>query len=233
MTGKFAITKNVRAFHAGLEVARHGVRGRVGMMLVKGSPGTGKTEVAQQLVLEKECPYIRCRFIDSPRSLLERVVRELGEEPRFRKNHLFEQARNQLVTKPRVIIFDEIDYIVNERFIDVIRDLNDETNNLIVLVGEEHIDKKLQSYRRFFDRIKIVVPFDRFDRADIVELSKQSCSAPLASCAIDHIHQFSDGTFRLIAEMFELAERLATHNKGVKEITGEMLAQSCKKRGRR
>lgn len=233
MTEKFAITKNVRNFHSGLEIARHGVRGRVGMMLVKGSPGTGKTEVAQRLVLEKEFPYIRCRFIDSPRSLLDRVVRELGEEPRFLKNHLFEQARNQLVTKPRTIIFDEIDYIVNERFIDVIRDLNDETNNLIVLIGEEHIDKKLQAYRRFFDRIKVVVPFERFDKADITELAKQACSAPLSACAIDHIHQFSDGTFRLIAEMFELAERLAGHNKSLKEITGEMLLQSSKKRGRK
>lgn len=233
MTGKFAITKNVRAFHAGLEVARHGVRGRVGMMLVKGTRGTGKTEVAQQFVMEKECPYVRCRFIDSPRSLLERLVIELGEEPRFRKNYLYEQARNQLVTKPRVIIFDEIDYIVNERFIDVIRDLNDETNNLFVLFGEEHIDKKLQSNKRFLDRIKIIVPFALFDRADIVELAKQSCSATLSNCAFDFINHFAEGTFRLIAEMFELAERLATHNKGVKEITGEMLAQSCKKRGRR
>ncbi len=232
MTEKFATTKNVRAFYAGLEQARRGVRGKVGMMLVKGAPGTGKTEVAQRLAVERELPYIRCRYIDSPRSLLDRLVRELGEEPRFLKNHLFEQARNQLVTKPRTVFLDEIDYIVNERFIDVVRDLADETNNLIVMIGEEHIDKKLGAYRRFFDRIKAIVPFERFDRADIQELAGQSCSAALSACALDHIHQYSDGTFRLIAEMFELAERLAAHNKSVKEITGDLLAQAGKK-GRR
>ena len=106
----------------------------------------------------------------------------------------------------------------------MLRDLNDITNAPIVLMGMEHADKKLKSYRHLYDRITAVVRFDLFTEEDIASLAGQICEVILDQSAVGFIHRASQGKLRLTTTWFSRAENLARHNE-LDTITGAHLQQ--------
>ena len=213
MKDVFAITKNVQRFMAGIEAVRTPIRGRIGLMLAFGPPGTGKTETGMWYAAEKNIPYIRGKKIASSRSLLSNIVAELGEAPEFRSDALFDQAVEQLLENPRPMLIDEVDYLVRGGMVEILRDLNDITNAPIVLMGMEHADKKLKRFRHLYDRISAVVKFDLFSKEEIGNLATQICEVNLSGSAISYIHKQSQGKLRLTTTWLARAEKIARLNK--------------------
>ena len=212
MKDVFATTKNVRRFVAGIEVVRTPIRGRIGMMLAFGPPGTGKTETGMWYAAQNEVPYIRAKDITSRRSLLSNIVAELGEAPAFRSDALFDQAVEQLFDRPRPLLVDEVDYLMRGGMVEILRDLNDITNIPIVLMGMEHADKKLKRFRHLYDRISAVVKFTLFDEQEIANLADQICETALTKDAVAFIHGQSKGKLRLITTWMSRAEQIAKLN---------------------
>ncbi len=225
MKDVFAITKNVQRFMAGIEAVRTPIRGRIGMMLAFGPPGTGKTETGMWYAAEKNIPYIRAKDISSRRSLLSNIVAELGEAPAFRSDTLFDQAVEQLLDNPRPLLVDEVDYLVRGGIVEILRDLNDITNAPIVLMGMEHADKKLKRFRHLYDRISAVVKFDLFSKDEIADLGQQICEVPLSESAVAYIHKQSQGKLRLTTTWMARAEKLARLNK-LSPVSGDHLQGS-------
>lgn len=215
-------TKNVRAALSGLEVLHQPARGRYGSMAAYGPPGTGKTFFFEKLGMDDDYVYIRCKYIDTPRNLLSHVVRELGEEPVGMTGKLFNTAVEQLLQKPRTLIFDESDYIINKRFVEVVRDLNDIANTPIIIVGMDNLERSLKRYPHLYDRMRAVVKFNTFDAAEIEKLGKELCSASLDKSAVEFIHKSGGGKFRLTIDLFDLAQRLAKQN-GLKSVSRDEL----------
>ena len=224
MKDTFAMTKNVQRFAAGIEVVRTPIRGRIGMMLAFGPPGTGKTETGMWYAARNDVPYIRAKDITSRRSLLSNIVAELGEAPAFRSDTLFDQAVEQLFDRPRPLLVDEVDYLMRGGMVEVLRDLNDITNIPIVLMGMEHADKKLKRFRHLFDRISAVVKFNIFDEKEIVNLADQICEIQLTGDAITFIHGQSKGKLRLITTWMSRAEQMAKLN-DLKSVSAANLKQ--------
>ena len=224
MKDTFAMTKNVQRFAAGIEVVRTPIRGRIGMMLAFGPPGTGKTETGMWYAARNDVPYIRAKDITSRRSLLSNIVAELGEAPAFRSDTLFDQAVEQLFDRPRPLLVDEVDYLMRGGMVEVLRDLNDITNIPIVLMGMEHADKKLKRFRHLFDRISAVVKFNIFDEKEIANLADQICEIQLTGDAITFIHGQSKGKLRLITTWMSRAEQMAKLN-DLKSVSAANLQQ--------
>lgn len=213
MKRTFAITKNVERFTAGIEAIETPIKGRVGMGLLFGEPGTGKTEMTQKYAADNDYPYIRATDIMSRRSLLARIVGELGEAPAFRADELFNQAVEQLLDRPRTLIIDEVDYLCRGGMVEVLRDLNDITNVPILLVGMHQVDKKLKRFRHLWDRFSAVIRFRTFDLADVEKLAKQICEVDITPEGIKFIHDRGFGKFRRTMVWFARAERIARVNK--------------------
>lgn len=209
----FALTKNVQRYMTGIETLQTPVRGRIGMMLAYGPPGTGKTEAGMWYAAQNDVPYIRAKDITSRRSLLSNVVAELGEAPSFRSDALFDQAVEQLIERPRVILIDEVDYLMRGGMVEILRDINDITNSPIVLMGMEQADKKLKRFRHLYDRITAVVRFELFDEQEVANLAAQICETPLTEDAVEFIYRHGKGKLRLTTTWFSRAEALARHNK--------------------
>ncbi len=222
-------TKNVQAFFAGLEVLRNGVKGRIGLMLMKGAPGTGKTFITQKQAMEDDTVYVRCKYIDKPKSLLQSIVAELGEEPRGHTSQLFNQALDQLLNRPRTLILDEADYMVQAGIIEIIRDLNDMANTPVIISGMENIDKKLQRFPHLVDRIRAIVHFKLFDLGEIKLLGKQVCEANIDDSGYDYIAKTGQGKFRVTNDLFDLAERLQKRSPALKIIHAGHLAPAWEK----
>jgi len=222
MKETFAMTKNVQRFMAGIETLETPIRGRIGLMLAYGQPGTGKTEVALWYANQNDLPYIRTRDITSRRSLLANIAAELGEAPLYRSEDLFNQIVEQLIERPRVMIVDEIDYLFRGGAIEVLRDINDMTNSPIILMGMEESVGKLKRFRHLFDRVTAVVRFELFDEKEIAELAEQICDVKISECGIKFIRSQGQGKLRMSTMWFARAERLAGHNK-LEQVTGEHL----------
>lgn len=233
MNHQIVKTKNVQAFFSGLEVLQKGVKGRMGMMLVFGPPGTGKTFITQKQAMEDDTVYVRCKYIDKPKSLLHSIVAELGEEPRGFTSQLFNQALEQLLMRPRTLILDEADYMVHAGIIEIIRDLNDMANTPIIISGMGNIDKKLQRFPHLVDRIRAIVQFKLFDLAEIKLLGKQVCEAELDDGAYEYIAKTGQGKFRVTNDLFDLAERLQKRSPEIKTISVSHLAPAWEKEKQR
>lgn len=222
MRDDFAITKNVKRFLHGVEVVSTPIKGRIGNMLAYGPPGTGKTDVGQWYAATNDVPYIRAKDISSRRSLLSNIVGELGEAPAFRSDDLFNQIIEALIERPRPIIIDEVDYLVRGGAVEVLRDINDMTNTPVIMMGMEHIDKKLKRFKHLYDRFVITVKMEIFNREEIAELATEICKVQLSSCAIELISKYGKGKLRLTTTWFTRAEQLANRNK-LDKITGAHL----------
>ena len=180
--------------------------------MVYGEPGLGKTQTILWWAAQNDAVFIRCTNLMSGRWLLEEVVEELGEVPYYRSSDLFRQCVRQLKESPRVIIFDEIDYLTGDsKAIETIRDIHDKTNVPIVLVGMGMADKKLMRYRHFYDRISEKLRFEVFKLDDVKAIIEQLCEIELTDCAIQYIFSQTN-RFRQIVKMINKAESIAGAN---------------------
>ncbi len=222
MREDFAITKNVQRFIQGVEVVNTPIKGRIGNGLFFGPPGTGKTDVGQWYSAEKGVPYIRARKVSSQRSLLAIIVNELGLSPAFRSDDLFQQIVEELIGRPTPIIIDEVDYLLKNNMVEILRDINDMTNTPIIMMGMEHVDKKLRLCRHLYDRFTAIIRFELFDKKEIANLAEQACAVQLSDCGVEFIEKKGQGKLRLTMTWFTRAEQLGKRN-GLDQITAAHL----------
>ena len=181
------------------------------MGLVFGEPGLGKTNAILWWAIQQDALIITAKNGMTPRWLLKQLVSDLGEAPKILVADLFEQAVAKLVENPRMIIVDEIDYLINNtRAIETIRDLHDETGIPILLVGMGAVDKKLSRYKHFFDRIVEIYRFIPFDFEDVKTIINTLSDIPFEDSAIEIVYQ--SNRFRQIVKIILKFENLAKTN---------------------
>jgi len=218
----FARTSNVTRFCAAME--RLGKRDDAlpGMALVFGEPGLGKTRTALWWAVQNGGVFIRTKKLMSGRWLLEEIVAELGESPAYRTSDLFRQCVEQLLSRPRTLIIDEVDYLAYAaRGLETLRDIHDVAGTPMVFLGMDKADKKLNRYRHLYDRFIEVVRFQQLTRDDVTDLAEQLCEVRLTGDALDLIHADA-GRFRQVLKWFYKAEVLARVN-GLEEIAAQHL----------
>lgn len=182
------------------------------MALVFGEPGLGKSRTALWWALKNDAVYIRSANMMSCRWFLEELVEELGEVAYFRMSDLFKQCVKQLKENPRIIIVDEIDYLVKDNLIiETLRDIHDKTDVPIVLVGMNKADKKLMRYSHLYDRISKKLKFETFSYNDVKSIVTQLCEIEMTDCAVKHI--FSQANrLRQIVKLINTAENICRTN---------------------
>jgi len=223
MKNNFVTTQNVRNLSGALSRVHNLNRKTNRMALVYGEPGLGKTEaVVQYIAANPHAIFIRAKALVSPRWFLSDIVRELGEEPMYRANALFDQAVAQLDQNPRLLIVDESDYLLRDnRCIETLRDLHDTTPCSVCIVGMSLLDRKLAQYRHLFDRFAEIVKFQELTLADIRSVAAANCEVKLSDSACVLLHKTS-ARFRQVMKNMQRAEQLAKTN-NLKEVSADML----------
>ncbi len=230
MQNELVKTENVKRMYSALERFHKGVRGRHGLGLIYGPEGTGKTFSGQKVCVDDErYVYKRAAFLDRPKTLMEAIVIELGGHPRGTAKNMFNQAKLELVQNPRTLWLDEMDYPVDQGYIEMIRDLSDEANVPIIITGMASIERKLQKYPHLYDRILMKLRFEFFDFDQIKKLSSDLCGVEIDDSGLQFILEKGQGKYRLTNQFFEIAEALAKNNK-LKIVSAAHLKQFWKKR---
>lgn len=215
----FARTSNVNAFTSAMTRLQKREPSIPGMALVYGEPGLGKTRTSIWWAAQNEGIFVRTKKLMTGRWLLEEIVGELGEAPSHRVSELFRQCERQLITRPRTLIIDEVDYLAYDaRVLETLRDIHDSTDTPVVFIGMNEADKKLMRYKHLYDRFSEVVPFRALSEADVVSIAEQICDVKLTKDATAYIHQTAN-RFRQVMVWLYKAEAIARTN-NLSQITG-------------
>lgn len=220
----FVKTQNVKNFIGVVENLINKPKNIPKMGLVYGEPGLGKSQTALWLSYKYDGIYLRASNLMTGRWLLEEIVKELDEIPRFLTSDNFNIVVKILKQNPQVIFIDEIDYLMNNyKTIETLRDIHDETGCPIIFIGMGLAHRKLERYKHLYDRFSEVLKFETFGVNDLSQIIGQLSEITFTPDAIEYIHS-KYNRFRQIVQLINQMETFAKDN-NLTEITKEIMEQ--------
>ena len=220
----FVKTTNVKNFIGLVENLINKPKNIPKMGLVYGEPGLGKSQTALWLACKYDGVYLRASNLMTGRWLLEEMVKELDEIPRFLSSDNFNLVVKKLKQNPQIIFIDEIDYLMNNyKSIETLRDIHDETGCPIIFIGMSLAHRKLERYTHLYDRFSEILKFENFGINDLSQIFNQLSEVTFTLNAIEYI--FSKyNRFRQIVQLTNQMENFAKDNK-LTEINMEVVSQ--------
>lgn len=216
MNKTFIKTKNVKQFITLMDELQKLPFNIPKLALVYGEHGLGKSQTIQWWADKNDSVYVRAIQGMTSRWLLAEIAEELGEDPFWHTQETFVLIENHLRQNPKVIIVDEIDYLIEKHTVETLRDLHDKTGCPIVLVGMGYADKKLARYPHLMDRIYKTLKFERFNQDDITDILSQLTDLTFTEDAINYLATRIN-QFRQLVKLINKIEKLSQTNQ-IKEL---------------
>ena len=220
----FVKTQNVKNFIGLVENLINKPKNIPKMGLVYGEPGLGKSQTALWLACKYDGIYLRASNLMTGRWLLEEMVKELDEIPRFLTLDNFNIVVKKLKQNPQLIFIDEIDYLMNNyKTIETLRDIHDETSCPIIFIRMGLAHRKLERYKHLYDRFSEILKFETFGVNDLSQIINQLSEISFTSDSIEYIHT-KYNRFRQIVQLINQMETFAKDN-NLTEINMEVISQ--------
>ena len=221
MNKVFVRTKNVKKFVALMEEVKQLPANIPKIVLVFGEYGLGKSETIKWWTFKNDCIYVRANQGMTSRWLLSEIAEELGEEAFWHIQDTFNLVEQKLKQNPKPLIIDEVDYLVTNNVIEILRDLHDRTGCPMILVGMVNIDKKLSRYPHLKDRIYKTFKFEPYDKQDIKQILSELSEIPITNDGLEYLAT-RHNQFRQIVKLINKIEKLAKTNE-LKELNEKNL----------
>jgi len=153
---EFVKTKNYTAMFELLStlVDMEGNLERIG--LGYGNPGVGKTTALEKLAKEFDGVLVRVNASWTPTSSMTAVADALGVHTKGSTSEVVRRIVDSLIEYPRPLIVDEIDRALSADKIGILenlRDIHDQAQVPLLLVGMGQCDARLQRHKHFYSRI--------------------------------------------------------------------------------
>ena len=179
MKRTFIKTQNVKRFITLMEELKKLPPNIPKLALVYGEHGLGKTKTIHWWADKNDSVYVRATQGMTSRWLLSEIAEELGEEPFWHTQETFGLIENHLRINPKIIIVDEIDYLIEKNTIKENMHEYILSNNKKVYILpsiKEEIDKF--DYNKLLNRRKLYsnMPFCNFSEKDIIDKVKNIIS---------------------------------------------------------
>jgi DNA transposition AAA+ family ATPase len=220
MNRVFVKTRNVKNFIWLVENLTNKPSNIPKMGLVYGEPGLGKSQTALWLAAKYDGIYLRCTNLMTSRWLLQELVKELDEIPRYLTSDNFDLCVQKLSQNSQIIVIDEIDYLMNDtKTIETLRDIHDKINCPIIFVGMGLAHKKLERYKHLYDRFSEIVKYETFNVSDVKQIVEELSEISFIADAVEILHK-KHNRFRQIVQAINQFELIAKEN-NLTEITKE------------
>ena len=211
MNKVFVRTKNVKKFVALMEEVKQLPANIPKIVLVFGEYGLGKSETIKWWTFKNDCIYVRANQGMTSRWLLSEIAEELGEEAFWHIQDTFNLVEQKLKQNPKPLIIDEVDYLVTNNVIEILRDLHDRTGCPMILVGMVNIDKKLSRYPHLKDRVYKSFKFESYDKQDIKQILSELSEIPITDDGLEYL-AIRHNQFRQIVKLINKIEKFAIIN---------------------
>ena len=221
MNKVFVRTKNVKKFVALMEEVKQLPANIPKIVLVFGEYGLGKSETIKWWTFKNDCIYVRANQGMTSRWLLSEIAEELGEEAFWHIQDTFNLVEQKLKQNPKPLIIDEVDYLVTNNVIEILRDLHDRTGCPMILVGMVNIDKKLSRYPHLKDRIYKAFKFESYDKQDIMQILSELSEIPITNDGLEYLAT-RHNQLRQMVKLINKIEKLAKTNE-LKELNEKNL----------
>jgi len=192
----------------------------VGLGLIYGHPGLGKTTYAQRVAYSRGYVYIRMGSLMTPKTFSVTLMRaimqhlNMGSYPVVgSSSSIFSSCIGLLMEHPEmVIIIDEIDYAFRyPPVLGAIRDLVDETLAIVILIGMQNArERLLQINRYYYDRCGVFCEFQAPSKKDIAILLATVMEVQFGEDIVDYIAARNQGTLRHTVKLIHSMEGLAS-----------------------
>ena len=221
MNKVFVRTKNVKKFVALMEEVKQLPVNIPKIVLVFGDYGLGKSETIKWWTFKNDCIYVRANQGMTSKWLLSEIAEELGEEAFWHIQDTFNLVEQKLKQNPKPLIIDEVDYLVTNNVIEILRDLHDRTGCPMILVGMVNIDKKLSRYPHLKDRIYKAFKFEPYNKQDIKQILSELSEIPITNDGLEYLAT-RHNQLRQIVKLINKIEKLAKTNE-LKELNEKNL----------
>ena len=129
----------------------------------------------------------------------------MDELPRYLTSDNFNLVVKKLKANSKVIFIDEIDYLMNNfKTVEILRDLHDETDCPIIMIGMGLVHRKLERYKHLYDRFSEILKFETFGVSDIAQIVNELSQVPISPDTIEYIDQ-KYNRFRQIVQLYKQA----------------------------
>jgi replication-associated recombination protein RarA len=193
----------------------------VGLGLLYGRPGLGKTTYASRIAFSKGYLYVRLEATTTPKAFASKLLLALykrfgmGEYiPYGTANDLFMMCITLLEDhKDTIIVVDEIDYAFRHpQLLGAIRDIVDVTTAIVILVGMQNAKDKLNQINEYyFDRCNFFYEFQDLPKKDIAELCSEVLEIKFHSDIVDYVHFHSCGNVRKAMKLIRSVEEIGRY----------------------
>lgn len=181
-----------------------------GMVCFYGPSGWGKSMACARAANLHRAYYVECRDTWNRKKLVSAILGDMDATPGRTLYDMLDQAAEQLAISRRPLILDEADKLVDRGMIEMIRDLYEQSNAAIMLVGEELLPAKLRKYERFHGRILHWAPAQPIEISDARLLRDlYATRVPVAEDLLARIVKIAKGSARRVAVNLEYTQETA------------------------
>lgn len=190
----------------------------VGLGMLYGAPGLGKTTYAQRMAFQRGYIYLRLESTTTPKAFMVALLSALYRKFRLGAMIPIGTANNllQLILhiledhKDTVIVIDEIDYAFShEKLLGAIRDIVDETLTVLILVGMQGArDKLSQINAHYFDRCNYFYEFQFLSKQDIEMVAREVMEVDVTPELVEKIDFNSGGNLRKAMKVMYIIESI-------------------------
>jgi len=220
--GKLITTTNVVKADRAIEyLQRRPKLELVGLGLVYGKPGLGKSTWASRTAFSKGYIYLRLESTTTPKNFAQRLLNSLASRYNYGNvptcgatNTIFKRCMAILENhEDAVIIVDEIDYAFsNKQLLGAIRDIVDVTTAIVILVGMQNAKDKLNQINEYyFDRCNFFYEFQDLPKRDIAQLCSEILEIKFHPDIVDYVHFHSCGNVRKAMKLIRSVEEIGRY----------------------
>lgn len=146
-----------------------------GLGTFSGPSGFGKSYAAAHASGQHRAYYVEARSGWTKKAMLLAILRQQGVGPAKTITEMVDQVAEQLVLSRRPLIIDEFDHVVARNLVELVRDIYEQSQASIILIGEEFLPQKLQRWERFHGRVMDWVQAAPCSLADAQALARLYC----------------------------------------------------------
>lgn len=193
-------------------------REMVGLGMLYGAPGLGKTTYAQRMAFQRGYIYLRLESTTTPKAFMVALLSALYRKfrlgafiPTGSANNLLQLILHILEDhKDTVIVIDEIDYAFShEKLLGAIRDIVDVTLTVVILVGMQGArDRLSQINAHYFDRCNYFYEFQFLSKQDIALVAREVMDIEVTDEVVEKIDFNSGGNLRKAMKVMYIIESI-------------------------
>ncbi len=170
-----------------------------GLVCFHGPSGFGKSTAAVYVANKMRAYCVQANESWKKKAFLEAILNEMGITPEKVISKMVDQICEQLALSNRPLIIDEMDFIVENNLVEIVRALYEGSGAAILLIGEEALPIKLSKWERFHGRILDWIPAQPVDMDDALHLRDLYCKdADVDDGLVELIHSQAKGSVRRV-----------------------------------